>query len=376
MGFAQTRKPDKIVMSLEVRIAHPMPQFSLEVEFKTSDGITTLFGPSGAGKTTVINIVAGLLRAEKSFIRVGDQVLTDTDTGIALPPNKRRIGYVFQDARLFPHLNVRRNLVYGRWANGAPRSGPMFDHIVDLLGISPLLLRMPRDLSGGERQRVAIGRALLSRPQLLLLDEPLAALDETRKNEILPYLERLRDDLGLPMLHVSHAVNEVARLAQSVVVMENGLSVACGPTAEIFSDASLAPVGVRAVGAVLEAKVIEHCDDGLSEISANGQSLFLPEIKQPVGATLRIRIAAHDVILSRSYPVGLSAVNVVSGAIVGIRTGSGPGAIVTVGTEAGVILARVTGRSVARLGLEVGQSCYAVLKTVAISPEDVGPYGG
>ncbi|MGH1368039.1 MAG: molybdenum ABC transporter ATP-binding protein, partial [Maritimibacter sp.] len=359
-------------MSVEVRISHKLPQFPLDVSFKTTNGITTLFGPSGAGKTTVINMIAGLLDAEDAFVRVGENVLVDSRVGLCLPPNRRRIGYVFQDARLFPHINVKRNLVFGRWANGAPKSDEAFRRVVDLLGISALLSRMPRDLSGGEKQRVAIGRALLADPQLLLLDEPLAALDDTRKNDIMPYLERLRDDMGLPMLYVSHSVTEVMRLAQNVVIMENGRSVRSGPAAEILNDASLAPIGIRAVGAVLNASVVAHCDDGLSEISANGQSLFLPRVPQDVGTTLRVRIAAHDVILSRGAPHDLSALNVFSGVITGIRSGAGPGAIVTLDTKAGPIMARITRRSVAAMGLDVGQFCHAILKSVSISPEDVG----
>lgn len=361
-------------MTIEVQIDHRLAGLNIDVSFETGHGITTLFGPSGAGKTTVINIVAGLLRADSAYIRVGDTVLADTKTGLCVPPHQRRIGYVFQDARLFPHLRVRGNLLYGRWANRSLKDPARFDHVVTLLGLGPLLDRAPRDLSGGEKQRVAIGRALLAAPQLLLLDEPLAALDDHRKSEILPYLERLRDETGLPMLHVSHSVEEVARLAQTVVVIEGGRSVASGRAADVLSDASLAPVGIRAVGAVLDAVILRHHDDGLSEISAGGETLFLPEISGAVGAQLRVRIAAHDVILSRQPPQHLSALNALAGTITAIRSGQGPGAIVTIDTKAGPILCRITRRSVARMALGEGQTCFAILKTVAIAPEDVSTW--
>jgi molybdate transport system ATP-binding protein len=198
-------------MSLSVRLCHRFGGFDLDLAFDAPGGVTALFGRSGAGKTTVINAVAGLLRPDAGRIVAAGRVLLDTGAGVNLPAHRRRIGYVFQDARLFPHLTVRQNLLYGRWFGGR-RDGPGLDRIVALLGIGGLLPRRPATLSGGEKARVAIGRAILSNPDLLALDEPLAALDEARRAEILPYLERLRDDLGLPMLYVSHALAEVARL--------------------------------------------------------------------------------------------------------------------------------------------------------------------
>ena len=241
-----------------------------------------------------------------------------------------------------------------------------------MLGIDGLLARRPAGLSGGERQRVAIGRALLARPRLMLFDEPLAALDAARKAEILPYLERIRDAAGVPMLYVSHSSSEVARLATTVVVIAAGQVVRAGPTAQVLGDPSVTPTGVRAAGAVLAAKVVTHHDDGLSEIDAGGIRLMLPRVTQAPGGALRIRVAAHDVILSREVPSGLSALNVIPGKISAVHTGEGPGAIVALDTPAGALLARVTRRSVARLGLAPGGTCHAILKSVAIAPEDVG----
>lgn len=359
-------------MSLEVTLRHRLPGFALDVAFEAPAGVTSLFGRSGSGKTTIVNAVAGLLRPDAARVVVGGKVLADSSAGIWLAPHKRRVGYVFQEGRLFPHLDVRQNLTYGRWATGAPRDTAGFDRVVAMLGIGDLLARRPVTLSGGEKQRVAIGRALLMQPRLLLLDEPLAALDEARKAEILPFLERIRDEVGVPMLHVSHAVAEVARLATTVVMIDAGRVIATGPATAVLSDPRLAPIGVRAVGAVLSARVVAHHDDGLSEIDAGGTRLFLPKVAQPPGTALRIRIAAHDVILSREAPVGLSALNVLAGTVEAIHTGDGPGAIVSVSTQAGNVLARVTRRSVARLALGPGIRCHAILKTVAIAPEDVG----
>ena len=225
---------------LEVTLRHGFAGFSLDLSFTAPRRVTALFGPSGAGKSTVVNAVAGLMRPQAGRVLVGGETLFDSARGLFLPPHRRRVGYVFQDHRLFPHLDVRANLCYG--ARFAPRSaaGPGFDAVVEMLGIGALLKRRPALLSGGEKARVAIGRALLSKPRLLLLDEPLAALDGARREEILPFLEGLRD-AGLPVLYVSHALAEVARLASTVVLIEAGRLRASGPVAEILSDPALAP---------------------------------------------------------------------------------------------------------------------------------------
>jgi molybdate transport system ATP-binding protein len=213
------------------------------------------------------------------------------------------MGYVFQEARLFPHLSVRQNLLYGRrFAPEGPEAVTRpeeFDRIVDLLGIGPLLDRRPRDLSGGETQRVAIGRALLSRPAMLLADEPLAALDAERKEEILPYFEGCGTILKVPILYVSHAASEVARLATTVVVLQDGRVLRSGPAAEVLGDPDVAPLGPRDAGALLEARVVRHHEDGLTELDAGGHALFLPRLGHAPGRTVRVRIAAQDVILSR-----------------------------------------------------------------------------
>ncbi len=359
-------------MSLSVRLQHSLPGISLDLSFDAPPGVTVLFGRSGSGKTTIVNAAAGLLRPEAGRMAIDDWVLFDTEKNRWLPPHRRRLGYIFQEGRLFPHLTVRQNLAYGRWF--APRASRREDpgKVVEMLGIGHLLDRRPALLSGGEKQRVAIGRALLASPRLILADEPLASLDAARKAEILPYFERLRDEISVPVLYVTHSADEVARLATSVVVLNDGKVQRHGPASEVLSDPSVAPAGVRAIGAVLQVRVAAHHSDGLTQLDAGGACLFLPRIPHRVGETLRIRIPAQEVILSLAKPQGLSALNILEGTVEAIRSGDGPGAIVSVRSAAGVVLARVTRRSVSALGLKEGQRCHAVIKTVALSPQNVG----
>ncbi|WP_435230826.1 molybdenum ABC transporter ATP-binding protein [Pseudopelagicola sp. nBUS_20] len=359
-------------MSLSVSINQSIDAFSLNVKFDAPVGLTALFGPSGSGKTTLVNSVAGLSRGCLGRIAVDDWILQDSDLGIWLPPQKRQLGYVFQEGRLFPHLTVRQNLLFGQWfAKGRP---PIvkFTDVVEMLGIGALLSRRPSLLSGGEKQRVAIGRALLAAPKLILADEPLAALDEARKGEIIPYFECLRDEINVPILYVSHSIAEVARLATTVVALNGGQLTQVGPAVDVLGDPKFIPVGVRAVGAVLDVTVVAHHSDGLTELDAAGSPLFIPQISQEPGRVMRVRIAAHDVILSCDEPKGLSALNILHGIIEAVRSGDGPGAIVSIRTPAGTVLARVTRRSSIALGLSEGVSCYAVIKTVAIAPQDAG----
>jgi molybdate transport system ATP-binding protein len=213
---------------LAVEVEKQLGTFKLAVRFQAASGATALFGPSGAGKTSVTNMIAGLLRPDRGRIALDDTVLFDASAGIDVPPHRRRIGYVFQDGRLFPHLSVRQNLDYGRRMSGLPRDADAQNRVVALLDIGDLLERRPRMLSGGERQRVAVGRALLMRPRLLLLDEPLAALDAARKREILPYLVRLRDEAGVPIVYVSHLPAELRAIATHVVCLKSGHVVATG----------------------------------------------------------------------------------------------------------------------------------------------------
>lgn len=354
-------------MTLSVELTHRVGDFDLDVAFDAPAGVTALFGRSGAGKTTVINAIAGLLRPQSGRIVLDDQTVFDTQTKVDLPPHRRRLGYVFQDGRLFPHLSVRRNLTYGQSADAAP-----LEEVCELLGIGDLLARRPGGLSGGEKQRVAIGRALLSGPRMLLMDEPLAALDTARKTEILPYLERLRDQTRVPILYVSHAMGEVARLATTVVVMEAGRVVRSGPATQVLSDPDMVrQLGVREAGAVLPATVAAHHADGLTELRVTGGRLFLPRIDTQIGGRTRVRVLAQDVILSRDPPQGLSALNILPGQIVSLRDGAGPGVVAQIRCGEDLLLARITRRSAQALALGPGASVHAVIKTVSIARADV-----
>lgn len=359
-------------MTLTVSLTHRFAGFTLDATFEAPAGVTALFGPSGSGKSTIINAVAGLLRPDQGRITSGAEVLLDTKSHISLAPHARRIGYVFQDARLFPHLNVRQNLGYGRWFTPSTK-GASFDDVVAMLDIGPLLTRRPGTLSGGERQRIAIGRALLANPHILLMDEPLAALDDTRKAEILPYIEHLRDQTQIPILYVSHSVSEIARLAGSVVLLGAGQVLRTGTVAEVFSDPSMVnALGLRGAGAVIDAQVVAHEDDGLTHLQTSAGSVWLPRINAAPGVTIRVRIAAQDVMLATQRPEGISALNILPATVVALRIGDGPGAIVQLRAGQDLLLARITRRSAAALDLAVGKPVFAVLKSVAIAPGDIG----
>lgn len=359
-------------MTLSVDLQHRFPGFALEARFTAPAGVTVLFGRSGSGKSTVVNAVAGLLRPDRGRVELAGEVLLDSAGGIVLPPHRRRLGMVFQDHRLFPHLTVRQNLTYGRWF--APRGpGAALEQIVDLLGIGALLGRRPAALSGGEKARVALGRAILSNPRMLVMDEPLAALDDPRKAEILPYLERLRDEWRLPILYVSHSVAEVARLATTVVVMEAGRVVAAGPAAEMLNDLGMVPaLGLREAGAVLTARLAAQDADGLSRLDCAAGPLWLPRVEAPLGATVRLRILAQDVMLATERPQGISALNILPAMVAEIRMGDGPGALVRLAAGGETILARVTRRSALALELSPGKPVFAVLKAVSVAQENVG----
>lgn len=359
-------------LSVDIRVA--FSDFTLEVtQDFANEGVTALFGPSGSGKSTLLRIIAGFERGAQGRVAFGDEVWTDKRHHLA--PHRRGVGYVFQEARLFPHLTARGNLDYAAKRAAKRDVGYGFDDVVEVLDLSPLFARRAGQLSGGERQRVAIGRALLTNPRLLLLDEPLAALDEARKAEILPYLERVRDEARVPMIYVSHSASEVARLASRVVVLEAGRVRRAGPVVDIFADPSLTPAGKRELGALLTGRVVAHHDDGLTEIDAGGVTLHLPRLACAPGAALRMRVAAHEVILSREAPTGLSALNILPGKVAEISAGEGPSMIVALDTPAGRLLATVTRRSVAALGLAPGVQAFAILKSVATAPGDVGLAG-
>lgn len=348
---------------LQVDVRKNFGGFALNAAFDAPAGITALFGPSGSGKTSVIRAVAGLLACDGATVELAGRDLT------ALPMHKRKIGYVYQNALLFPHMNVLKNLRYGGQVDE--------DQIIALLGLEPLLARYPATLSGGEAQRVALARALMMGPDLLLLDEPLSALDAPRKAEVLPYLEALRDQSAIPMLYVSHDMGEVARLARHIVVMNKGAVVVSGGLETILSDPAAVPfIGVQDAGAVLSGRVVGHADDGLTKIETGAGAIWVPSAGGRglgrAGGTVRVRIPAQDVIVSRVAPEAISALNVLPVSIVSIETGRGPGVVLGLQANGTQLLGRVTKRSAQALDLKIGDHIYAIVKATAIAPTDVG----
>jgi molybdate transport system ATP-binding protein len=334
-------------------------------------GVTAVIGRSGAGKTTLLHAIAGLVRPSAGTLRVAGRVLFDAARRIDVPAHQRALAVVFQDGRLFPHLTVRANLRYGaRLAHG--RDGPAFDDVVALLGIAALLDRRPHLLSGGERQRVAIGRALLSRPQALLLDEPLASLDPPRRHELLGYLAQLPPRFAMPLLYVTHQTDEVLRLADDLVVLDAGRVVARGPALELLGDPALQPhVGRFDAGSVLAGTVAEHLAEWqLTRVVVAGQPITVPQLDAAPGRAVRLRIRARDVALQREV-LPSSASNQLGGTVLRVLDRDGPYAAVEVALRpeapAGERLwALVTKRSVHTLGLAPGQPVVAGFKAVAV----------
>lgn len=361
-------------MILDIDIRHEQGGFALQARFQSEGRLTALFGPSGAGKTTLVNAIGGLIRPAQGRIAVKGRVLVDTERGIFVPKHRRRIGYVFQEGRLFPHLNVRQNLLFGRWFTPRRERAASLEGVVELLGIGHLLDRRPSTLSGGEKQRVSIGRALLADPQLLLMDEPLASLDEARKAEIYPYIERLRDEGGIPIVLVSHSVAEIARLATSVVVLSDGRVAASGPASEILRHTSLFPQsGPAEAGALVETRVLRHEDAfGLTILQARAGTLTVPRLDSPVGSGVRVRLRARDIILSLKPPEGLSALNVLPGTISSIGGQDAASIDVVLDCGGDSLVARITRKSVERLGLTPGLPVHAIIKSIAFDPEALG----
>ena len=349
-------------MSLEVDVDHRRGSFRLQARFTAAPGLTALFGRSGSGKTSLVSIVGGLIRPDRGRVAIDGQTLVDTERSLFVPAHKRRIGYVFQDSRLFPHFSVRRNLLYGRWfVRGDGGAAADLGSVVELLGIGHLLERQPDSLSGGEKQRVAIGRALLARPRLLLMDEPLASLDEARRAEILPFIERLRDEAGVPILYVSHSVAEVARLATTVVILSEGTVTAVGPVQDILPMADAADGG-----AVLDARIVRHDETfHLSVLECAAGELQVPRLEAAIGAPVRAYIRARDVMLSLQRPQEISALNVLAGRVVSIVPTSTAQADIRLDCNGAVLVARLTAKSVDRLALIPGRPVYAVVKSVS-----------
>src|SRR5271170_1072036 len=359
---------------IAVDIEQRLGAFHLQVKFAAEAPIVGLFGRSGAGKSSVINAIAGITRPRRGSIRINDLSLFDAAKGIDLPPEERRIGFVFQDALLFPHMDVESNLLYGQ------RLRPPKDRfieemrVVELLGLGALLRRKPKALSGGEKQRVAIGRALLAQPRVLLMDEPLAALDVPRKTEILDYIERLRDELAIPIVYVSHSVTEITRLADTVVVLSEGNCVAMGDVDEVMGRLDLKPVtGRYEAGSVLDTRVTAHdAEDQLTMLSFDGGQLVVPHLDAQIGERVRARIRARDVSLSIQKPSGISILNVLPALVAMIDDETGPIVDLQLAVGNVMLAARITRRSFRQLEIRTGQELYAMVKAVSFDQRSVG----
>ncbi|MGH8503284.1 MAG: molybdenum ABC transporter ATP-binding protein [Gammaproteobacteria bacterium] len=359
---------------LEIDVERRLGRFELIAQFTSDAPVTALFGRSGAGKTSLVNMIGGLLKPQRGRIAIDGQVLFDSAWRIDVPAHRRGVGYVFQESRLFPHLTVRQNLLYGRWFTRAAARYVDLDQVIALLDIEPLLHRRPGLLSGGEKQRVAIGRALLASPKLLLMDEPLASLDAARKSDILHYIERLNADMRVPIVYVSHAMDEVARLAHTLVIMSDGRVAAAGPLPDITSRLDLQPLtGRYAAGAVIEARVLSHEDRfGLTRLGFAGGELQTPRLALSSGATVRVHIRARDVAIALRRPTDVSIQNVLRARVAEISPESGPFAEIRLDVGGAPLLARVTRRAAHELGLAPGREVFALIKSVALDRHSLG----
>lgn len=356
--------------SIHARFALNYPGFALNVDLELPGrGVTALFGHSGSGKTTLLRLIAGLQRVTSGYLRVNGAIWQDDH--FFLPTHRRPLGYVFQEASLFPHLTARDNLRYGMNRAGQVMDQAALTDAVELLGIGHLLDRRPQQLSGGERQRVAIARALALHPQVLLMDEPLAALDLQRKQEILPYLERLHTQLSIPVLYVSHSPDEVARLADTVVLLEQGQVRAVGAVAELFSRLDLTFAHDPAASAILSGVVLSHLDHyGLTRLEIDGGGrLAVAQLTVPVGEAVRVRVHARDVSVALDEPGTSSIVNILPAQVVEWREVEAAHVLIKLDIGAGEqrpLLARITRYSCERLHLHAGQAVFAQVKAVAL----------
>jgi molybdate transport system ATP-binding protein len=355
--------------TLALHVTLERADFTLEVQQElVLDGITALFGPSGSGKTTLLRVIAGLERSARGGVTFDGNAWQSTQ--IWLPPHRRGVGYVFQDGRLFPHLTVRKNLEFA--AQRAARPTIDFDAAVATLDLKALLGRRPGSLSGGEQQRVAIARALLTSPQLLLMDEPLSSLDVGRKREILPLIEQLPRQFGVPVLYVTHNVDEVARLASRVLLLAGGRVAAYGTVAEVFERVDLESyVGGLEAGAVLRTRVAEY-RDGVATLAVGGQRLRVPMSDAPIGAVRPIRIHARDVAIATERPRNLSIRNVLAAKILRIETSATGNVELLLDVEGEHLRSRITRDACDELELKVEQYVFALIKSVALESTLLG----
>ncbi len=360
-------------MALEVmvKVAGPIP---LDLAFRVEPGqLLALVGHSGAGKTTVLRMVAGLWRPEQARVAVAGTTWLDTVTGVNLPPHQRRVGVVFQNYALFPHMTAAQNVASAMGHLPKPERRAEAERLLDLVNLNGLAERRPAQLSGGQQQRVALARALARRPDALLLDEPFSAVDRATRERLHAAIIGLRAHLAMPVILVTHDVNEAQLMADRLVVIEKGRMIAGGATGTVMSDpVALRALGLREAGATIAARIVAHESDGLTRLETSAGPLLLPRLDGAPGTWLRVRIMAHEVILARQAPKGLSALNILPGTVIAVKPGDGPGAFVQVRLGQEVILARITRRSVDALALAPGVGCFAILKSMAVARDQVG----
>lgn len=356
----QANDQEAFRVMLQVDIKAQLGDLMLDVTFDATVGVTVLFGPSGAGKTSIINAIAGLVTPDRGRIALGGRVWFDD--GMAVKPHLRKVGYVFQDARLFPHMSVRQNLTYG--------GSHDFNRIVDVLGLADLLERRPNGLSGGEKQRVALGRALMSDPDILLMDEPLAALDGPRKAEVLPFIAQIAETQKLPVIYVTHAMAELTQLADHLVVIDQGRVARQGPVAAVLGDPSAARFFAKRDAGALISCVVDRqdIDAGVTVLASDAGEILLPGQVGQVGAALRLRIPAQDVILSRRALEGQSALNMLEAVISDVATLPNGNFAVVLQVRALTIWAEVTPLSVRTLALTAGETVFAIFKATSVGP--------
>lgn len=354
-------------MSLSVSVRHRFDSFEVDADFDASRGVTALFGRSGSGKTSILKMIAGLIKPQAGKITFADRTLFSSADRISIAPHKRQFGYVFQEPRLFPHLSVSQNLRYGAWVHRKSVSKIEFTRVVEMLGIAGLLDRQPHSLSGGEQQRVAIGRALLSSPQMLLMDEPLASLDQKRKAEILPFLEELCTSSHIPIIYVSHSMNEVMRLANRVVLLESGKVKSIQTPQTLTQNADfLAAMERNELGSMIEGRVKAFDQQQqIVTIGLRAGELKVSATHANPGQAVKIFIAARDVMLGTQQPEGLSAMNIFSGTVTHIDHQSLGHANVALHCAGEDILSQITAHSSTRLDLKQGMPIYAIIKAVS-----------
>ena len=342
--------------------------FQLDVDLSLpGSGVTVLFGHSGSGKTTLLRCIAGLQRAPLGFLEINGSIWQDSELGVFLPTHKRALGYVFQEANLFPHLTVAGNLQFGLKRIAKASNATDLQHVVELLGIGHLLKRLPDRLSGGERQRVAIARALALNPKILLMDEPLASLDAPRKQEILPFLSRLHNELAIPVLYVTHAQQEIAQLADTLVIMADGKVQASGPLSEMQSRLDVPLAQDRNAATVWRASIVEHeADYYLTRVAFAGGALSLPMVDAAVGTPLRVQIYARDVSIALEAPTATSILNVLPATVTGLADDHGGRTVVRLQVGNQALLAHITRKSALLLGLHVDMPVYAQIKGTSL----------